>query len=868
MMMMRNWTMIAAALLLAACPDGGAPQGDAGSIAIDAGPARNLMEGAPCAVQPSEGDLDGDMIDDIVERRTGTNPTHPDSDGDGIVDGCEDFDRDGVVDPGEMNPREIDTDGDCISDGDEDKDGDGEIQDGETDPVGTDSDGDHITDGLEDSNCNGIFEDRETDPLDTDTDDDGFDDGAEDSNYNGMRDARETDPRFADTDRDGLSDSIEDSDGNREVNPGETDPLNPDSDGDGVFDGAEDLNANGEQDEGELDPGDVDSDDDGIIDGLEDRNGNGIYDVPGDGEEFSGETDGLNPDTDGDGLIDGLDEDRNGNGQVDQGENNPRLVDVNEGSPQVQICATRHLTPIELWDSPRLHVRMALPEAVYASRRELSTGAGLAAGLAFADVADGKDVHAFLISRSPNDQVAHSAGGRRSFTQAQQDVLSITGAGFTVAPGSPRVFTTADDYEAAVVALSIAAPGLSALQVRNQIAAALSPGLSGFPQPGGEAQSGNYKMVISEIFRSNAQVITLFAIAPATDDRELEGQRGIASDDLAGGSNLAGDNAEIARHCGSSPISRSSSVDFLWIVDNSGSMRAEQDAVIAAARSMVAELDRANLDWRLAVTTTDGSGTIIGGGFTDNGEEFIQRVNVGTTGSANEVGLASGRAAIANLLPRSIDNALKLRFETPLVIVILSDEEDADIKRAGCLNNRACAEQNMVEHIEFYRGETDTYRAPVGFNLPGPIFSIINLPNFGCQGQEGHSYDLLAIETGGRSESICGRNGNVDYTELMADIAQTAAGIASDYPIQERPIATTFKAGIQHEEDTVRLLARSRRNGFDYDVTQNRLIIYGNQETVDGDQLWASFRYWLPPRCMIDGCPGGQECNKEEDRCE
>ena len=65
----------------------------------------------------------------------------------------------------------------------------------------------------------------------------------------------------------------------------------------------------------------------------------------------------------------------------------------------------------------------------------------------------------------------------------------------------------------------------------------------------------------------------------------------------------------------------------------------------------------------------------------------------------------------------------------------------------------------------------------------------------------------------------------------------------------------------------MRVLNRSRRNGFDYDVTQNRLIIYGNQDTQDGDQLWASYRYWLPPRCMIEGCPHGQSCKNEEDRC-
>ena len=84
---------------------------------------------------------------------------------------------------------------------------------------------------------------------------------------------------------------------------------------------------------------------------------------------------------------------------------------------------------------------------------------------------------------------------------------------------------------------------------------------------------------------------------------------------------------------------------------------------------------------------------------------------------------------------------------------------------------------NIGDFIEFYRGETNEYRSPVGFDSPGPVFSIINL-NFGGNGRRG-TYDLLAIETGGRPESICGRNGNLDYTELMGDIAHVA-GIASD----------------------------------------------------------------------------------------
>jgi hypothetical protein len=76
-----------------------------------------------------------------------------------------------------------------------------------------------------------------------------------------------------DKDRDGLPDGIEDSNGNGIVDAGETDPLNEDSDGDGLLDGAEDSNGNGIVDAGETDPlssnrGDLAprSEPDGIID--------------------------------------------------------------------------------------------------------------------------------------------------------------------------------------------------------------------------------------------------------------------------------------------------------------------------------------------------------------------------------------------------------------------------------------------------------------------------------------------------------------------------------------------------------------------------------------------------------------------------
>jgi hypothetical protein len=50
-------------------------------------------------------DSDGDGVSDRLEVETGTLPLRRDTDADGVPDGVEDADRDGVVDPGESDPR-------------------------------------------------------------------------------------------------------------------------------------------------------------------------------------------------------------------------------------------------------------------------------------------------------------------------------------------------------------------------------------------------------------------------------------------------------------------------------------------------------------------------------------------------------------------------------------------------------------------------------------------------------------------------------------------------------------------------------------------------------------------------------------------
>jgi len=131
-------------------------------------------------------DSDGDGLTDDLETLLGTDPNDLDTDDDGISDGDEDANHNGIVDDDETDPRKVDTDDDGIQDGTEvgitepiaDPDGEGPL-------LGTDTevfipDADPIT---------------TTDPLNPDTDGDGVPDGEEDKNHNGRVDPGETNPR-------------------------------------------------------------------------------------------------------------------------------------------------------------------------------------------------------------------------------------------------------------------------------------------------------------------------------------------------------------------------------------------------------------------------------------------------------------------------------------------------------------------------------------------------------------------------------------------------------------------------------------------------------------------------------------------------
>ncbi|MBU0505568.1 right-handed parallel beta-helix repeat-containing protein [bacterium] len=130
----------------------------------------------------------------------------------------EDADMDGILDVYELG------------DGTEGSEG--------TSPNSADSDGDGLPDGVEDKNRNGVWDDDETCAYNPDSDEDGVGDYFETHGDGSFLEANDSNPLLADTDADGLEDGEEDLNGNGkwEAYLGETNPLLTDSDDDGFAD--------------------------------------------------------------------------------------------------------------------------------------------------------------------------------------------------------------------------------------------------------------------------------------------------------------------------------------------------------------------------------------------------------------------------------------------------------------------------------------------------------------------------------------------------------------------------------------------------------------------------------------------------------
>jgi hypothetical protein len=695
------------------------------------------------------------------------------------------------------------------------------------DPDGDLIDGDSPADG--DGSGDGDVEEEEP-PL-PDRDNDGLPDEIEDRNGNGIWDqGSETDPDNPDTDNDGIKDGVEDAnhDGIRQLN--ETDPLNRDSDYDKLFDGLEDANYNGVVDEGETDPRNPDTDDDGVIDGNELA---GTY-------SYHNQSNPLSKDTDGDTLPDGV-EDANGNGvyEPELGETDPTLVDSDDDSVPdneesvTQICLADQVTVVTLHDSPSGDWTLALlPDFDYVYLNLSPNGSERLAVAMFEDSAN--EIAGFIVSRDPDSQVVEnqvSADNALMVSIPTDSNLNHRG----------RTYISPDEFEAMTSHYTLTVASQSVGAVRKKLLEALiGRSVSAVDNlPAGPSESSDRFEVLSETLVRDDNVLTLMAVVTkARYDNASANMARIRLTDLTDGSAISKSQKGTDNSCDPFRGTDPAVTDILWVVDDSGSMSEDQQAVADAASLFAQIMTTAGVDFRVAVTSTDcNDGTLGSAKFTTNMSQFQNNVQDPPCASS-EYGLRAGWAAINKALNTSLPENERWRAESSKIVVFLSDEEDQEYEDCEPIwpwdpPATTCQAEVLSRYKDLYDSADVTCFAIVG-DIPSGCGGGSEGAGAGS-GEAGTAYVDLAYHTGGSFGSIC----SPDLTPTMEEILRAAAGAASIYEMVQHPITSTLQVMIEGVA-----IPRDPSNGFEYDGVSNTVVFYGDSRPSEGDDVVISYRYF------------------------
>ncbi len=154
-------------------------------------------------------------------------------------------------------------------------------------------------------------------------------------------------------------------------------------------------------------------------------------------------------------------------------------------------------------------------------------------------------------------------------------------------------------------------------------------------------------------------------------------------------------------------------LDIVWIIDNSGSMSDEQDALGTNFSAFIDEFITKNVDFKMAITTTDVSSSLKKGRMVTGSDikltsamakqnenqfkiDFMNLVRVGTSGSGNEKGLEASEGFMQKYASSF------LRQDAYLAVVILSDEEDQSPNEVSNYTNFLKSFKSEAGLVKFY----------------------------------------------------------------------------------------------------------------------------------------------------------------------
>ncbi|MCB0419950.1 MAG: VWA domain-containing protein [Bdellovibrionales bacterium] len=252
---------------------------------------------------------------------------------------------------------------------------------------------------------------------------------------------------------------------------------------------------------------------------------------------------------------------------------------------------------------------------------------------------------------------------------------------------------------------------------------------------------------------------------------------------------------------------RSTKVDILWVVDNSGSMKTSQENLAANFSSFIKDFQKLNYDFQIGVITTDayrelytsnsnfsklkdGLGDNHSGEFvitpqTENIEDvFLTNIIQGVNGSGDERAFQSIETALLNPF-----NSMFLRPEAFLAVVIVSDEDDFSRDSAAWKEDY---KDPLLFSIQHYKDFLNQVKPPIGSS---PRFSIsaMGVWDEACRkslsfARIGKRYGELVEATGGTKSSLCG-----NFADELEFLANDILELASQFYLSRIPIVDSIR---------------------------------------------------------------------------
>ncbi len=255
-----------------------------------------------------------------------------------------------------------------------------------------------------------------------------------------------------------------------------------------------------------------------------------------------------------------------------------------------------------------------------------------------------------------------------------------------------------------------------------------------------------------------------------------------------------------------------SSIDVLWVIDNSGSMAPRQENLAKNFQSFIDVFTKTSIDYRLAITTTDifkekgafvGVPSVISPSTPQPAQTFATSAHVGTNGSPYEAGLEAAQMALdlqtaANQPklaqidactatcrnePTCISNCKKsipidfLRPDAYLYFVFVSDEDD----------------ESSQDVRYYWRSYEDT--KGVGNDGTVTTAAIIgDVPTNTCGAGPGTRYKALSDLTGGEVGSVC----DASFADTLKKLATDAVGLHRKFGLVVKPNQMTIQVDIKY----------------------------------------------------------------------